>query len=136
MRMSITELILEAAKRPNGFATDEIEGVKSKSVSNAARYLERDGRLFKAKGASGRGGGAVRYFDSAERASRCVPVPKYIPQPRPKKVVRKHLVITKRPGRALWDDDAPAIITSETKVTICAPKPDPTRTNTHSLIGG
>ncbi len=42
------------------------------------------------------------------------------------------IVKSARQARAMWPKDAVAIVTADTKVTICAPKPDPRSSNTYS----
>jgi len=106
---SLTAAILKAAARPNGVATNEIDGYTVAQVGRVIDKLKTKGQLFVAK-LSHR---SARYYADEATAKANTPAPQ------PAVTVRSRLV-----PHSAWDDLAPAILPKGIRVTKCPSPPE------------
>jgi hypothetical protein len=139
--------ILERSAGPDGFDVHDKPVWPVVRLQEQCRALKFKGHLFRAGAKT-----LTRYFVNEEHAKayavkyaakmraqekarevaetkrrsakkKAAKAAKPKPLPKPKKPARAVTVVVKHYGTARWDKDAPPIITSETKVTICASPP-------------
>lgn len=123
---------LRLAGREHGLATSEVTGYSATQVRAAVWHLKNDGVLFAARLSHK----VVRYFDSQKKAHAYERHHGTGSGAASQADGRKLSMAPKASQRAWWPADAPAVITSKTKITIAPPPPDwTTRSNTHSRWG-
>lgn len=107
---TVTDKIIELAKREGGVSSSDIPGVTSADLSARCCSLVRRGRLFRA----GEGRGNIRYFATAEAAEKYNKETPTIP-----------MVSFKEFGSSLrFSPSAKEVFTKNTKFTKC-PTPEP-----------
>lgn len=133
-RSSLRQHVRDLAARPGGVSYAEVTGFATSQVSSALWRLKTDGEVFAAK-ISHRN---VSYFADPIAAKR------YEAEHRekgdrngtPMSYTGQHIGHAGKHQRAWWPADAPAVITSSTKITIAPPPPTPTKSNTYTEWGG